>query len=55
MIGKGSDGGGVMDRVVSQLLIEMDNLGTKTDDKKEKSSQSGQADGVFIIGIYMNI
>jgi peroxin-6 len=46
--GKGSDGGGVMDRVVSQLLIEMDNLGTKTDDHKKQKSSS--ADGVFIIG-----
>ena len=38
--GRGNDGGGVMDRVVSQLLTEMDTL----------ASGDGRTAGVFVIG-----
>ena len=38
--GRGNDGGGVMDRVVSQLLTEMDTL----------ASGDGRTVGVFVIG-----
>jgi peroxin-6 len=38
--GRGNDGGGVMDRVVSQLLTEMDTL----------AAGDGRTAGVFVIG-----
>lgn len=62
--GKGSDGGGVMDRIVSQLLTEMDNLDSNTGsssvgvasdvdatDKNDRNGYrvEGKVQGVFVI------
>ena len=44
--GGGSDGGGVMDRVVSQLLTEMDGVITTTQQQQAGASQGG----ILIIG-----
>lgn len=40
--GRGSDGGGVMDRVVSQILTEMDSLSS--------SSSPAKSQGIFVMG-----
>lgn len=46
--GKSGDSGGVMDRVVSQLLTELDGISSGTEDNSKKSS--GEEAMVFVIG-----
>lgn len=45
--GRGADGGGVMDRVVSQFLSELDGLGVAEEDSDSESSRSR---ALFVIG-----
>ena len=48
--GRGSDGGGVMDRVVAQLLTEMDSLSSNEPATDEGSTVKQRPKGVFVLG-----